>query len=241
MTNDTGRRKTEPVTSEERDGDRGREDTHPAFGVAVVNRSSGTSRTLFQSDLRHRDTIHLSIRRAERIRDLNRDWVHPRDELIEVEMSLAQWGALVSSIGIGSGVPVTLRRTEQDVRVPEIPFEPRIAASVAETRGAVARLLARARESFEAVTDAVEGRRGVKAIRDALRTHQSVLNNAESNAAFAVTSLAEAAEDVTSQAKADIEAHILSAMALTGAPASIEAPPLDLYEIEARPFGLGNE
>lgn len=218
-------RTEEPVTSVESDGRTAdRIDTHPAFAVATVSRSTGTPRTLFQSDLRHNDTINLSILTAERGRGLNRDWVHPRQELIEVEMSLAQWGALVSSIGIGSGVPVTLRRTESVVNVPGLPYEPRIAENIAEARGSVGKLLARARETLTALEEAIDGKQGVKAIRDALRRHSGSLEHAESNSAFAVNSLKEAAEAVTSQARADIEAQILNAQMLTGIQASIEAP-----------------
>lgn len=223
-------REEQSVTSVQED--RGRRDTHPAFGVAVVVRSSGSPRALFQSDLRHNETIRLSIHTADRMRDLNRDWVHPRRELIEVEMSLAQWGAVVSSVGLGSGVPVTIRRTETDVYVPEIPYEPRIAENVTETRDAVRKLLAHARETLAELEDAIESKKGIRATRDALRNHHFAVQNAEANAAFAVTSLTEAAESVVSQARSDIESQILQAQYVTGTEASIEAPTVDLREIE---------
>src|SRR6478735_12174096 len=107
-------RQTEPVHSEPRGRDDGIVDTHPAFGVAVVTRGSGSGQALFQSDLLHRETITLRVHRAERTRMLAHDWTHPLEELVEVEFSLSQWGALVSSIGIGSGVPCTIRRTESE-------------------------------------------------------------------------------------------------------------------------------
>lgn len=199
-------------------------DTHPAFGVAVVTRGSGSARSLFQSDLQHNETITLRIKTAERQRHLLRDWTFARKELIEVEMSLAQWGALVSSIGIGSGVPVTIRATEQDYHVPTIPYEPRIAESVAETKGAVSRLVENSQKTLEALEKAISEKKGAKAIREALSLHHSTLKNMAGNSAYAVKSLAEAAESVTAQAKADIESHILNAMQVTGTTPSIEAP-----------------
>lgn len=224
---------TEPIQSE--DEDRGRRDTHPAFGTATVTRASGTPRVLFQSDLRHNETISLTISTAERGRHLNHDWVHPRRTLVEVEMSLAQWGALVSSIGIGSGVPVTLRRTESAVRVPDLPYEPRIAESVSETKGTVAKLLMEAQETLAELEAAVEGKQGARAVRDALRNHRATLMNAESNAGFAVTSLARAAETLTSQARADIEAQIITAQMITGSRASIDAPEMSALEARSEP------
>lgn len=204
---------------------------HPAFGVAVVTRSSGTGRALFQSDLLHNETIHLSIRRAQRSRNLIRDWVFPRREIVEVEMSLAQWGSLVSSIGIGSGVPVTIRSVDQAL-VPNLPYEPRIAEAVAETKNTVQRLMKDARESFDALKSAFESKKGIKEVREAMRHHESSLRNTESNAGFAIKQVTEATEFVVAQAKTDIESHILNAQMQTGLIAPIEAPVLDMRRID---------
>lgn len=199
-----------------------KEETHPAFGLASIGRISGSPRALFQSDLMHNETIRLSISRADRSRDLNYDWTHATTELIEVEMSLAQWGALISSGGIGSGVPVTIRSTESEHRVPEVPHEPRMKQNLAEVAGTVAELFSASRKSFEALLEAIEEKKGAKAIREALRHHQAMLENAPSNAKFAVNSLARAAESVVSQARADIESSVIMAARLTGTSPSIE-------------------
>jgi hypothetical protein len=205
--------------------DRTEAEIHPSFGVAIVTRTSAAPGVpMFQSDLLHREYISLRINGASRRRDLNHDWVHPERELVEVRMSLAQWGALVSSIGIGSGVPVTLVRKEIGERIPDPPFEPRMKANLVEVDEAVGKLLADAHASLAALTDAIEEKRGVKAIRSALSAHQSAVSNAKSNARFTVTSLTEAAEKVVSQARADIESSILAAVTLTGGHVSIESP-----------------
>lgn len=226
-------RETEQIHTEQTT--RGTKDTHPAFGVAVVTRGHGNGTALFQSDVLHNDTITLSINRATRGRDLNHDWVHPEDTLVEVQMSLAQWGALVSSIGIGSGVPVTIRSTESNRRVPDLPFAPRIAASLGEVKGSVQKLLAQTKDTLADLTSAIEEKRGVKAVREALRKHHFTIHNAEANAAYAVTSMAEAAEGVVSQAKADIEAHILSAAMATGLEAPIVAPTFAIGDSSNQP------
>lgn len=208
-------------------------ESHPAFAVVSVTRSSGTPRALFQSDLRHQETITLTINEAERIRDLNHDRVHPTRQVVEIEMSLAQWGSVVSSIGLGSGVPVTLRWRDGDGHLPRLPYLPRIRKSLDEVNSAVDKLMERALSSFAVLTEAVEEKKGVRAIKEALRTHGFSLSHARNNTAFAVTSLAEAAEFVTSQARADIEAHILTA-ASYGIGATVAFPPLELEEIDAQ-------
>lgn len=208
-----------------REDDRGVRETHPAFGVAVVSRvSSVPGAVLFQSDIRHRETIRLSIKRADRTRDLNHDWVFGHDELIEIEMSLAQWGSLISSQGIGGGVPVTLRRTESEVFVDAIPFRPRIQQNISEVRGSFNKTFAAVQKAFERVEDAFENKKGVKVQREAIRNLKFTIQNIPENATFAVKSLKEAAEHVVSQASADIEAQIIQAQRLTGQQASIEAP-----------------
>ena len=221
----SGREIHAPHTVEEHDGQV--HETHPAFAVVSVTRSSGTSRSLFQSDLRHQETITLSISEAERIRDLNHDRVHPTKELIQIEMSLAQWGAVVSSMGLGSGVPVTLRRREGIAHVSGLPHLPRIQKNLDEVNGAVTKLLDKAAATYAVLAEAIEGKKGVRAIKDALRTHGFSLAHARNNTEFAVTSLAEAAEFVVGQARADIEAHVLTAQRLTGQAPPIESTVLD--------------
>jgi hypothetical protein len=225
-------RQDQPITSKPRSMG-GVEESHPAFGVAVVTRGQGSTRSLFQSDVLHHESITLKIETASRGRDLNHDYVHPVKTLVEVEMSLAQWGALVSSIGIGSGVPVTIRRTESVAFVPTLPYQPRIKASLDEVTGSITKLFARARETLAVVEDAFENKKGVRAIRDALRLHSGSITHASANSEFAVTSLVAAAEKVTSQVRADIESQILAAARLTDVQRAIAVPELRLGEIEA--------
>ncbi|WP_329142758.1 hypothetical protein OIU91_04005 [Streptomyces sp. NBC_01456] len=175
---------------------------HPAFGVAVVTRRSGGGRSLFQSDLLHNETISLSVRKAVRKRDLNHDWVHPGQELVEIEMSLAQWGSLVSSMGLDSGVPVTIRRTEHDAFVPEIPHQPRTAESLREVREVTNRMYTRVKAATVALHEAIHEKKGVKATKDALCALEKAVAGAGSNAQFTIDSLVETGEKVVAQARA---------------------------------------
>lgn len=192
------------------------EEEHPAFGLASVSRASGGPRTLFQSDLQHSETIRLTISRAIRGRSLMRDWLHPRAELIEIEMSLSQWGALISSQGMGVGTPVTIRRTESEVFVPELPYEPRIAAVVDESKKTVSRLLEHIKDKYSNLRSVIDNKGGVKATREAADSLRWAIESAEGNTAFAVKSVAEATDSVVGQARADIEAHILDAARAAG-------------------------
>ena len=215
-------------------------ETHPAFGVATVTRSQGTPRALFQSDLKHSETITLTVLTAERGRSLMHDWVHPRKTLVEIEMSLAQWGALVSAMGIGSGVPVTLRHTETQTYVDDLPYEPRIGTVVDEAKGAVGKLMERVKERYAVLRAAVDEKQGVKAIREATHSLGYAIDGAESNTEFAMKSVQGAAEHVVSQARADVEAHILQA-ARSGLGYEVQIPELDVQSAPAEPKGLSLE
>lgn len=211
------------------------EEEHPAFGTAVISRRSGTPRALFQSDLQHTETVTLSIHRAVRGRSLHRDWVHPRRELIEIEMSLSQFGALVSSQGIGSGVPVTIRLTESEYFVPELPYQPRIATVVEESKKSVNKLLEHIKAKYSNLRSVIDNKGGVKATREAADSLRYAIENAESNIGFTVKSVADATESVVSQAKADIEAHILDAARAVGIDPKFQVPELGVGVDESRP------
>lgn len=215
--------------------DRGAE-IHPAFGTAAISRSQGTPRSLFQSDLEHSHTINLTISAATRSRDLNYDSVHPAHELIEIEMSLAQWGALVSSMGVGSGVPVTIRRcaTGRAEQTPEIPYQPRTAVSLEEVRTVTDKTFQKAREAFDALEEAMDNKQGIKVVRQKRSELRSAIHHAGSNAHFAVKSLMRATEKVVGQARIDVEAHMLQAARLTGsAPAQLPTMDVSFPDSEA--------
>lgn len=212
----------EDPVSEERPNGAIRE-THPSFATASLSRVRGTPRTLFQSDLQHSETINLTIEEADRTRDLNRDWIHTNKKVVEVEMSLAQWGSLASSIGMGTGVPVTLKWRADTGKVPTLPFASRVQKNLDEVHDVISDMLGRARSSMTTLTEAIGQKKGVKAVREALAMHQRDLDSVEGNADFAINSLTSAAEDVVGQAHADIEAHILAASQRTGSQPFIQA------------------
>lgn len=199
-------------------------ETHPSFGSVTIGRLHGTPRPLFDSDLKHTETVRLTILTADRSRDLNHDWVHASKQLIEIEMSLAQWASVISSQGMGSGTPVTLRYIKGADPIPDPPFEPRIEESIKEVEANTGKLVEGIARALAVLEDAIETKRGVKATRDALRTLKSQVENAKGNQSFAVKSMAEAAEKLVGHAKADIEVAVLNAQRLTGGQASIVAP-----------------
>lgn len=182
-------------------------DTHPAFGVIQINNPRGTPRSLFQTDLQHGETITLTIAHAERERNLRRDWVFARNEIIEVEMSLAQWANVVSSSGRGSGTPVTIRHIENE-STPSIPHEPRLKKAWDEVEGTIEALLEDVKKAFNHLQE-IGLKAGIVERRAAMSALETAIRHVSGNATFAVSSLAEAAEGTVEQAKSDLEAFVV--------------------------------
>lgn len=175
-------------------------ETHPAFGHIQVNRvASSHGVSLFDSEIKHQHFVVLTIRQATRKRDLNRDWIHPTEQIIEVSMSEAQWATMVSSLNSG-GTPVTLSWMRKVGYLPSIPFAPRLELSIEETRRAAHRMFAKAKEALAAVKE--------RPNKGNIRALELALNGAEPNVTYAAKTLAEHAENTVQKAKADIEAMV---------------------------------
>lgn len=85
-------------------------DSHDSYGMVGFSRvSSSHGQNFFGSSIQSRYYIELTIRRAERSRDLSNYWYHGREELISVRLSPNQFAELLTSLNVGDGVPCTLQ------------------------------------------------------------------------------------------------------------------------------------
>jgi hypothetical protein len=83
---------------------------HTSYGMVGINRCSSSGSYLFGSLALHHSFITLEIRRAERRRSLSSDWYQAESlPLIEIELTHEQFGTLITSPGVGNGVPCTIR------------------------------------------------------------------------------------------------------------------------------------
>lgn len=206
------------------------DETHPAFAMIKANRVSvggaGGGAVLFQSDIKHGSTVRITLETATRKRDLNTDWVHAEKQVVEVELSEAQWASFVSSMNT-SGVPATLRWTQADGQLPELPYEPRLKESMDEVRGAAEKLFSKAQAAMADYEQALADKAPAKVRNEALRKLHYTLANSEPNMTFAAQSLNEHTENVVQKARADIEAMAYTAAAQHGL-AQGQAPLLEL-------------
>jgi hypothetical protein len=208
------------------------DEVHPAFGMIQATRVSHShGAVLFDSDITHHSTVRISVSTASRKRDLHRDWIHGGSkQLVEVEMSEAQWASFVSSMGT-AGVPCTIRATQSEWRIPELPYDPRLAHSMAEVKDAAERLFAGAKEALAEYERALSEKSPAKIRNAALGKLRAAVGNAESNISFAAESLSEHAENVVQRARADIEAMVAQKAAALDLPAGESRGMLELPEM----------
>ena len=100
----------------------GTKTSHPSYGTLAFTRSTGGATPLFGSSIEHRDTISMTLYHAECTRGLNQDWIHGDKPIAKVEMSYSQFAEAITSMNMGTGVPVTVRWTEKDGEIPPCDF-----------------------------------------------------------------------------------------------------------------------
>jgi hypothetical protein len=88
---------------------------HPSFGIIGISRIQG-HRRLFGSDLTHHQYLAITISTGEeheRYGVAKDQW--PGERIIEVFISEAQFGRMISSLNLGGGIPCTIGH----VRMPD--------------------------------------------------------------------------------------------------------------------------
>lgn len=193
---------TTPITIRE-DGS----ETHESWIVLNASRvTSYPGQYLFDSEIAHQHYVTVRVSRCSRRRDLNHDWVHGEDLLMEVAMSMAQWGAFVSSFGDGSGQPATL--WWHDGPVAQAPHDPRLGESVREVRESGDRALEGIVDEYTKLVQAFEAGAGKREMRERIHSLGCRVENAPKNMEFAAKTLVEHTENVVTKARADIEAML---------------------------------
>jgi len=197
-------------------------ETHPCFGSAQLTRRSGAA-VLFGSVVKgHAGYVVLTICRAERQHSYSKDTVYPREQLIEVSMSEAQFAELITTWNRGEGVPVTLNRIREGdfVSVPAIDTE-----EEAETERARAlfkeRMEVTARQFFEARDQLFEilDKKGAinKKDRDKIRDIFWRVNRwLVDEAPYATNTFVEATERAVQKAKTEVDAFVTRVIHKTG-------------------------
>jgi hypothetical protein len=185
---------------------------------------------LFDSEISHQHYVQLTITRCERRRHLNRDWFFPTQTILEASISKAQFGAIVSSFGQGTGVPATLEYYNGE-HVASAPVERRLDESHREVKAAASDAFAEVKTAAAAVEQGFADKLGRREMGPLIGTLTNRIGNAPANVEFAAKSLTEHVEKVVTKARADVEGMVLNALAANGATELPEGTSLPIIEL----------
>lgn len=208
----------EPVTVKRSfsPGDDNTVTTHAAFGQISTSRVSGRA-TLYGSDFVHQNTIRITIHRSELNRNLSHDWFFSKEDIVEVEMSEAQWAAFVSSHNVGGGVPCTLRYVQND----HVPFKPQLPdpdlkrTYKSEVMGTVQDSIRHLRNLETKLTEATS-KYPKKTQTDLLGEIRMAIQELNSNIPFVTDSFDKHMETSVEKAKVEVHAYVNNVLVHVG-------------------------
>ena len=197
---------------------------HPAYAMVGLARTmNGRNVHLFGSALEdHHSTMRLRICHAVRQHDLHEDRYFARGEIIEIEMSSAQFVEMITNPNHGNGVPCTLRHLEGVGRIADIPVEEtevnRVKENFASDLQDMIIAMREQRADIERLTAKLP-----TATKERLRVALDVIiQQLESNVPFVLRQFNEASERVVSAAKHEIEAFTTMTLRAAGMEAIAE-------------------
>lgn len=198
--------------------------THPAYGQIGASRVSGHS-VLYGSDFRHNGCMRIRIHKSELNRGLSNDWYHEREEIVEVELSEAQWATFVSTPNMGSGTPCTITSIGQRM-VPGIP-DPINRRQ--QFQREADKQLTTALAELDALRAEIEALKVSDKQKQALRSRVQVARQElASNLGFVADQFGEHMEKVVEHAKIEVEAYLTGAVVRSGLQALGAKPLLEL-------------
>lgn len=89
---------------------------HPSFGLlSFVRTTSSKGQPLFGSSIKHENVIRLSITQGIVQRKNSTNFYLNRDNLIQVDMSPAQFSEAITNMNRGEGTPVTIKTYGEEI------------------------------------------------------------------------------------------------------------------------------
>jgi hypothetical protein len=193
-------------------GERETKYEHPAYGMIGASRVSGGT-MLYGSDFQHNSFIRITVRESYLKRGLSTDWPHGHDELIELDVSEAQWAQFVSAMNVGFGVQCTLRHVQGEFR----PGLPKPASRVDQFAGEAKAKLTRALDELTALHSAIDELKLSEKQKNALKSHvQQARQQFTSNLPFVLQQFKEHMEETVHKARTEVNAYAVHALMKTG-------------------------
>ena len=191
---------------------------HESYGMVGAYKVTGSGRRLFGSHTDgHHATIRLVIKRGTREHHLGQDWFYGGKQLIEIELTPAQWLSVITDMNTGDGHPCTLRyiEREQVEDPPEVPSETQAVMDhfVSESKGFVDYVESEVDEIYKILEKKsllVKDRKRIASLLN------KISMEIKSDQPFRVRTFMEATERVLSSAKIEAESYLALLVNRTG-------------------------
>ncbi len=213
---------------------------HPSYGMVQFNRVSGSRSRIFGSSVtNHHSTIRLTIRRGQISHDLGHDSFFSNEDLIEVEMSPAQFVELLTTMNVGLGVPCNINFIQSDGSI-DPPADEDVESDRVKTyfgdrvKETTDKLVAMGKRIHELGAKKRFNKSDVTSLLESVRMF---VQEMEFNMPFYVDSFGKAVEKHVAQSKAEIDATTTLVLqrlgfqklselqaVMTDAPAQLEEP-----------------
>jgi hypothetical protein len=203
----------EPIVTEEGpDYRRQTVSRHPAYGQISAGRVSGGT-MLYGSDFQHQNFIRIHVKMSELHRGLSNDNPYAKQNIVELDLSEAQWATFVSSLNVGMGVPCTLTQIGAE-SLPGLPSPPK---KTDQFRQEAAEKLERARGFMNDVETMIGNSKLSQKDKAAMiGTLGMAKMNLASNVQFVLDQFSEHMDAVTEKAKIEVNSYVTGLAMRTG-------------------------
>lgn len=180
---------------------------HPSYGTLLFNRAYGGKTPLFGSSIEHSNVITMELRHADITRGLNRDDIFGNKPIAIVEMSYSQFAEAITAFGQGTGVPVTIRYTEKDGRIPSCDFVCKREQFTGEFKEQTSKAMKKSEELIEEVAELFSSKKALTKTdkENILKKLNMLKSDIGSNIEFIADQFNEQMDKTVMEAKGEIE------------------------------------
>lgn len=199
------------------------EEKHPAFGMISFSRTQGGHPNLFGSGITHNEKIRMTLHTAKKFRSKYSENYMDQERIIEVELSPNQFAEAITSLNYGSGVPCTIRsmrqgENEQYLPLPYFNLAGRKAEIQQDLKDKMGEFSERVAEDKEKISKIINKDGAInKGDRKALAGYfNQMMQEIKSNIPFLQKCMQEGFDDMTVEAKTEVEAYLNRAVGILG-------------------------
>lgn len=206
---------------------------HDCFGqISVTKVACSGGHSMFGSALNHANYISITLNRASLERRRGRDQVLAEEPIVRFAVSEAQWAQLVSSIGCGTGTPVTLERAPSRgtpiLSVPDLDSDPIQNTFESEMNTLCEKYLADGKQLQAELMSLSEGTTTPtkKKLRELAQQMAALMEGMPNAMASLQNQFSETMEQTTEAAKVEVESFVANLAMQTGLQILNEHSPL---------------